>query len=207
MSEAIFTLHYLPSISYFVELLSAEQFLLERHDNFQKASFRNRTIINTANSTMILSIPLQGGRDKHQRYADVKISYATNWQKQHWQSIRSAYGSAPFFEHYARFFHPFYEKEFAFLYEFNVALLEKIMQLLKQKRELIFTETYSSQKAQSTSFFLPTSNDFRSETFEEKSKTIKPYIQVFSERFGFNPNVSVLDLLFCEGTNAVNYLL
>lgn len=199
MNTSLFTLYYLPSISYFAELLSAEHFLLERHDNFQKASFRNRTIINTANGTMALSIPLQGGRDKHQRYTDVKISYTTNWQKQHWQSIRSAYGSAPFFEHYARFFQPFYEKQTEFLYEFNLALFEKTLLLLKQKREIVFTESYS--------FFSPVSNDFRNETWKEKSKAINPYIQVFSERHGFNPNVSVLDLLFCEGPNAMSYLL
>lgn len=195
MSEAIFSVYYLPSISYFTEMVSVEKMLFEKHDNFQKATFRNRTIINTANGSQLLSIPIVGGRDKHQLYREVKISYAENWQKQHWQSIRSAYGSAPFFEHYADYIAPFYEKKVDALFDFNVLLLEKIFHLLKVKQPLNFTaefqHTYDGVA------------DFRDKNAE---KNIPTYIQVFSHKNGFNPNVSILDLLFCEGSNAVNYL-
>lgn len=203
-SEAIFSLYYLPSISYFAEFISAEKIVLEKHDNFQKASLRNRTTINTANGIQRLSIPVVGGRDKHQRYEEVKISYATNWQKQHWQSIRSAYGSAPFFEHYAAYIEPFYEKRFELLYVFNLALTEKLLQLLKQTRQLHFTEAFLFPYEEAIDF---REYDFPVSAGSTTENVVKSYIQVFAERNGFNPNVSVLDLLFCEGANAGNLLL
>lgn len=196
---AIFTLHYLPSVAYVSKLLSAEVFLIEKHDNFQKASFRNRTFINTANGTMLLSIPVIGGRDKHQQYADTQISYAENWQKRHWQSIRSAYGSAPFFEYYADYIAPFYGKRFDFLFDFNLALLEKTLALLKQKRTISLTQDFQHSYSEAA--------DCRNDDFIQSGKSVKRYIQPFSEKYGFNPNVSVIDLLLCEGTNATSILL
>src|SRR5262249_33518318 len=118
---------------------------IEEHENFVKSTFRNRCEIAGANGRQILSIPLLGGRDHHRLYKDVRISYYEDWQKKHWQSIRSAYGSAPFFEFYPDRFQPFYEQRYELLFDFNKALLKVVLGALKFNQGLTFTDSYKSE--------------------------------------------------------------
>ena len=195
----LLTLHYLPKIEWFAYFVKNESVILEQFDNYQKSSLRNRTIINAANGSMTLSIPLKGGRGVRLPYNKVEICYENNWQHQHWLSITSAYGSSPFFEHYADYLKPFYEKQYPTLFDFNHALLLVLLRLLKTKSAIAKTSSFEQQ---------PISvNDLRVSI--HASSAIQPkekYIQVFSEKHGFNPNASVIDLLFNEGPNAGNYL-
>ncbi len=188
MAEALLYLPYLPNINWLQNFVK-HQPVIEAHENFVKSSLRNRCEIAGANGKQTLSIPLKGGRDHHRLYRDVRISYQEDWQKKHWQSIRSAYGSTPFFEFYADRFQPFYEQQYEFLFEFNMALLSVALSALKFNNSLTLTESYT----------VPYSGiDLRLDDGISNTK----YHQVFEERNGFYPNLCVLDLLFNEGNRS-----
>ena len=187
MNSATFYLPYLPNISWLQNFVKHDVVFIEAEENFVKSSCRYRCEIAGANGKQILTVPIIGGRDHHQLYKAVKISYSENWQKKHWQSICSAYGSAPFFEFYALKFQPFYEKQFEFLFEFNLELLNMTLTVLKLKKDFELTTEY--QKTNSEMI------DLRS---NKQTSSIK-YYQVFEARNGFIPNLCVLDLIFNEG--------
>ncbi len=199
MAAAIMPLVYLPNISWFQNFLKYESVLIEREENFVKSTYRNRCEIANAAGKMALSIPIIGGRDHHQKYKDVKISYKTNWQHQHWQSLLSSYGSTPFFEFYADRVQNFYEKEFELLFDFNLELLHMILASLTVKSKLPMTSTY--EKLLIGTVDLRNINKLKTEQIE-----IPRYYQVFEERNGFISNLCILDLLFHKGPQSIDYL-
>lgn len=194
----LFSLHYLPSIHYFALLSQFENVQIEAHENYQKQSLRNRTYILTANKVSMLSVPVLAS-SKHQLINEVEISYAENWQQIHWRSIYSAYKKAPFFEFYADDFEKLFQNKTQFLFDWNWQMMSICLKYLQLNRQIDRTNNYEKQ------IELPTI-DFRSTFNSQKTpfNVEKPYIQVFGN--GFVNNLSILDLLFCEGTNAKPYL-
>jgi hypothetical protein len=198
MPAALIDLQYLPSISWFCTYLSYPEVWIEREENFVKSTARNRCSIAGAGGEIRLTIPLKGGRDHHRKYSETAISYQTNWHLQHWQSIVSAYGSAPFFEHYCEKFQKIYETPPALLFDFNLALLNMALTLLKLNKDYKLTAVYEKEPAGIT--------DFRSSRHNTLNIQHGRYYQVFEERNGFISNLSILDLLFNLGPEAKSYL-
>ena len=180
---------YLAPIEYYVVLANSERILLEQHEYYQKQSYRNRCRIATANGIMDLSIPVDSAGKTPIR--DLRISDHNNWQTHHWRSIETAYNSSPFFEYYADDFRPFFEKKWLFLWDFNLALFNKTLELLDIETKIELTEQY---KPETSDNFL----DLRATIHPKKeiSLLLKPYYQVFETKFGFMPNMSIIDLLF-----------
>ena len=180
---------YLAPIEYYVVLANAERILLEQHEYYQKQSYRNRCRIATANGIMDLSIPVDSAGKTPIR--DLRISDHNNWQTHHWRSIETAYNSSPIFEYYADDFRPFFEKKWLFLWDFNLALFNKTLELLDIETKIELTEQY---KPETSDNFL----DLRAAIHPKKeiSLLLKPYYQVFETKFGFMPNMSIIDLLF-----------
>lgn len=180
---------YLAPIEYYVVLANSERILLEQHEYYQKQSYRNRCRIATANGIMDLSIPVDSAGKTLIR--DLRISDHNNWQTHHWRSIETAYNSSPFFEYYADDFRPFFEKKWLFLWDFNLALFNKTLELLDIETKIELTEQY---KPETSDNFL----DLRAAIHPKKeiSLLLKPYYQVFETKFGFMPNMSIIDLLF-----------
>ena len=148
---------------------------------------------------MRLSIPLKKGKNEQQDIRQVAISYEENWPALHWQSIRSAYGNAPFFDFYSEELQEFYQRDYQLLFQFNTELLQWLLVQLGLNSTLQFTEEY---KIDYPSPFL----DFRNGIFPKKHRQKEDprfqqasYPQVFMEKNGFLPNLSTLDLLFCAG--------
>lgn len=192
--STVMYLPYLPDINWLQQYVANQPVLLEQHENFVKSTWRNRCYITGANGVQLLSVPLQGGRDHHRLYKDVEVSNAVNWQQKHWQAIRSAYGSAPYFEFYADRFLPYYEKQYQYLFEFNADLLRVVLKSLKLSAEVTFTPGYEPAAAYN--------NDLRN----DKQESSVRYYQVFEERNGFVPNLCALDLLFNEGPQSLAIL-
>ena len=170
---------------------------LEAHEHYVKGSYRNRCHIAAANGVQRLSIPLRKGKHQQQPIREVRIAYDEPWQARHWQAIRSAYGSAPFFEHVADVLHPFFhQKKYDLLWDWNLDLLHRLLSLARLNTEIRFTETFGQAP--------PGTLDFR-ETFHPKrpAPPERPapirYPQVFEDRHGFLPDLSAIDLLFCSG--------
>lgn len=194
---------YLPPIYLFSQLQNCDEIILEASEHYQKRSFRNRCDIAASNGILSLTIPLQTGKNAQQNIKEVKIAQVENWQKQHWQSIRSAYGKAPFYEFYADIFHPHYEKQYEFLFDFNVALLQSCLKLLKLPINISTTSDYKKEISETNII------DFRNKINKREIigfEKIKKYPQLFEDRHGFQPNLSILDLLFCMGNQAKSYL-
>ena len=199
MNVALLYLPYLPNLFWFSNYLNNESILIEHEEKFVKSSFRNRCVIAGANGVQVLSIPLTGGRDHAQFYKEVRISHHYNWGKKHWQSIRSAYGSAPYFEHYADKFLPLFEKHFEYLFDFNLALLEVLLRSLKMNKHFDFTSTYEKSNLELMDLRLIKSAD-------EEINLLR-YYQVFENKNGFIPNLSIIDAVFNLGPETKNYLL
>ena len=194
-------LFYLPPIEFFAAVEGMETILIERHDNYQKQSYRNRTTIQLANQVANLSIPVVGG-NKKVRYSEVKMDDSQNWRNIHLRGIRSAYGKAPFFE----YFYPGLEKVFGkghrYLYDFNLELLTLCLANLRHAAKLGETSTYGEYVEE-----IDLRGYLRAKEPFELRNIYKPhpYGQIFG--LNFAPNLSVIDLLFCEGPNAKQVIL
>lgn len=193
---------YFGPLSWFSHLLSAETVTIDRHEHYRKQTWRNRCRIVGPNGVQDLVIPVRLNGN-HTPVSEVRIDYSGRWQQQHWGALFSAYGQAPFFGHYAEKIRPFYEeKRWEKLVDFNRETLELCLHLLKAKKRWNYSED-----------FLPyAENDLRlvispkNKNAEQHLVSSKPYIQVFSDRHGFIPDLSMLDLLFCCGPVSLDYL-
>ncbi len=193
--SALFSTAYLAPVEYFQYLKTAGKVCIEQHEYYQKQTYRSRCRIATANGIMDLSIPVE--KRNHTLIRDIRISEHSDWQTQHWRSIEAAYNSSPFFEYYADDFRPFFEKKWLFLWDFNMELLHKTLELLDIETEILLTETYKPQTGEVTL-------DLRDIIHPKKEASIplKSYYQVFATKFGFIPNMSIIDLLFNMGNES-----
>ena len=194
----ILPLSYLPSVEYVARLLR-EQCVIDVGENYVKRSERNRAYILSANKVMPLTVNVVGGNRPRLPMRDVEIDYSKRWQHQHWVSIVSAYKSSPYFDHYAPYLEPFYRREWRYLVDYNRELLELLLRLLGSPMALPISEQYVEVREGAL--------DLRPKHREGSTFVAEPYFQNFSERMPFQPNLSVLDLLLCEGPSAIDGVL
>lgn len=201
----LLSLAYLPPVSWFALLEHTETAVLEVHENYQKGSLRNRCHIAGPNGVQRLSIPLVKGKHQQMPIREARIAYDEPWQRLHWRSIRAAYGNAPFFEHYADTLALFFEKNYPFLFDFNLELLYWLMAKIKGRGELIHSQGFAPKDGRELlhdyrDAIGPEPDDWPDWFFPAR------YPQVFMEKTGFLPNLSALDLLFCTGNQAKEIL-
>lgn len=189
---------YMPSVEYVARLLRQEC-MVDLGEHYVKRSQRNRAHILSANGVMPLTVHVENANRSRQRMRDVKIDYSKRWQHQHWVSILSAYKSSPYFDHYASVIEPFYRREWRFLVDYNMDYLHTLLRLLGAKCDVTVSENYIEAAAEDL--------DLRPRQKEDSTFVAEPYYQVFSERMPFEPNLSVLDLLMCEGPSAIDAVL
>lgn len=199
---AIFPIFYLPPVSYFSALnVNNFEFLIEKEEHFPKQTYRNRATVYSPNGPLDLFLPVIKGSKYHTKMKDVKISYDFKWQRLHWLSLESCYRNSPYFEFYEDELAPFYNQKTTFLYDYNLELLQWIFKQLKKSPELQFTTEYIKE--------LEPGLDYRGKA-QFKNEVLlasaKPYHQVFEDRSGFLPNMSIVDLLFNQGPQAKHYL-
>ncbi len=186
---------YLAAVPLYARLYASESLVIDDVAPFVKQTYRNRALIATENGMQSLTIPVvhDGGKVAMR---DVRISEHGNWRHQHWNAIVSAYRKSPFFDYYADDFAHFYEERDGFLMDFNLRLHGVVSGLLGLEREIAFL----SDEAFDASAVV----DLRCIAEPKALDTVdgavqQPYYQVFAQRNGFIPNLSIVDLLFNEG--------
>jgi hypothetical protein len=199
--KAVFSSLYAGNLDFYSCLLKADQIIIDVHENYVKQSYRNRCEIYGANGKLALIIPII--RSSSTPMKEVKIDYDQNWQKIHWKSLESSYRSSPYFEFYEdKFIHLYEQKNIHYLVDFNMELLNIFLKLLDLDIELSYTDSYEKEiknKLDQRSLIHPKMGT--SQYYNENK-----YIQVFEEKMGFIPNLSIYDLVFNEGPAAVNIL-
>lgn len=197
----VFELQYFPPVSFFSTLFGETYVYLDIYEIYRKMSFRNRCLIAGAQGIISLSVPLQKGRNQQLPMNEVRISDAEKWQSRHFKSIRSAYNKSPFFDFYHDELAAIYQRRFELLADWNICCLEWVREKLSWHTGIRYTE--SAIPFQSDGI-----RDLRNQVLPKNYMEWEPvkYRQVFEERTGFFPNLSILDLLFNCGPRASELL-
>lgn len=188
--------HYLPDAFFFYLGMQSKVILIEANENYQKNSFRNRCDILSANGPLSLSVPLRKGKNTALPIREVEIAFDMPWHKKHWQAIRSAYGSSPFFEHYEMQIKETLLNPPHLLFDFNLSLIQLLIKLSGLDIQISLTDTY--EKEYDPEFYLDLRDAKRYQAYKS-SISVPTYEQVFSDKFEFQRGLSFLDLLMCQG--------
>lgn len=201
--EAVIQPLYFGPIDLFVSIAKSESLCFEVNDNYQKQSYRTRQYIYGANGKLLLNIPIKHSNNgQRQLLKEVKIENDFKWQVLHWRSLEAAYRTSPFFEYFEDDFYPIYHTKYQYLIDFTQAAWQVLLYSLGLEIKLNHTTNYQEEYSKDAVI------DLRKYAVAKRKPLveIQKYIQVFEVKKGFIPNLSILDLLFNEGNNALNYL-
>ncbi|WP_439128756.1 WbqC family protein [Polaribacter sp.] len=191
---------YFSPISQYTAIANQKTITFEIEDNFQKQSYRNRCYIYNTNGKQLLNIPVKHLATKgRKKTKDTRVENNVPWQDQHLKSLKTAYHNSPFFEFYVDDLVPIFTKEYTFLQDLNLDTFLFVKDALQLDIQFQKTTSYETECAQ---------NDFRflADVKHQPDNIAKKYIQMFDDKHGFLPNLSILDLLFMEGPNAISFL-
>lgn len=199
-----FATAYLAPVSYYVQLYAAtEGTRIEQWEHYVKQTYRNRCVIATAQGPLPLTIPTESNGGEKCLMRDVRISDHGNWRHLHWNAIESAYRQSPFFEYYADDFRPFYEKKYDFLLDFNEQLRELVCNLIGFSPRVELSTEYLREVPAGDTDLRTLIHPKRPCIEALPDYTPRPYYQVFKERHGFLPDLSIVDLLFNMGPESL----
>ena len=202
MNQIILSSAYLAPVEYYAKLFAYDKVYVERFDSYMKQTYRNRCVIASAGGPQALTIPTEKGEGAKCLMKDIRISDHGNWRHVHWTAFVAAYKHSPFFDYYADEFHRFYEKRYDFLYDFNMELCHWMCEQIDLQPVMIPTDDYVA---------VPEGmDDYRERIHPKKVYTeadpdfsLVPYYQVFDAKQGFQPNLSIADLLFNMGPESL----
>ena len=195
---------YFGPVQWYQKLNQSDRCLIERHDHFIKQTYRNRCVIATTNGLQALTVPIERFEGAHCAMLNIRISDHGSWRHLHWNALQSAYGESPFFEFYADDIRPFFERRWDFLVDFNMETTQKMCELLDIQPHITLTDAYVSAEDVGVTDYrdvIRPKNPLPDDSFQPRR-----YYQVYEQKHGFQPNLSILDLLFNEGPEAVLYL-
>lgn len=196
--KVLLPLFYLPPISWFSVFLQHDaEVTLEQFENFPKQTYRNRTVIYGANGKLALIIPVLHNGKK--TINEIEVSQRENWQKLHWKSIKNAYQSSPYFEFYEDQLAQIFTFETQSLFQFNFNALQIIQKILKTEKAYSLNEEFTKT---------PAEVDFRNKFSAKKESEfeMEEYYQTFSDKLGFEKDLSILDLICNKGPESLTYL-
>ena len=199
MCTAVLSTTYFGPIQWYQKLHRYESCIILQDEQFLKQTYRNRCVIATANGLQALTVPVEKGE---RNIRNIRISDHGNWRHVHWNALVSAYGDSPFFQYYADDIRPFFESRWEYLYDLNMAITVKMCELLDIHPNI--TDRLDGDVHGGV--------DNLTDAIDPKHGSVDPafvprrYYQVYERRYGFQPNLSILDLLFNEGNESVLYL-
>lgn len=193
--KLISDIQYFAPVIFYYTLSECTHCIFDQYEHFQKMSFRNRCTLPGGNGPITLSIPIIGGRGLRAPMKDVRILNKENWQARHWKTIMSCYNKSPWFGHYAHELEELYSRKFEFLIDWNLECFKWVTDKLAIKTPWSLSDSYVPKY--DAGEYLDWRGELIPATINEKYPATKRYPQVFEDRFGFVPNLSVLDYLFC----------
>lgn len=198
MSSLLIEPHYLGSLEYFSLLIQYENIFLDIEGRFQKQTYRNRCLILGSNKILSLIVPVSYSNNAMMK--DVKIDSGQRWKKDHWGAFYSSYGKAPFYEYFEDSIADVWKKDHKYLIDLSCDFMTLMLKIIQKDVNLSFFEAASSD----------TKDDFRNTIIPKKSFLDRniyqsiPYSQLFGDNF--SPNLSILDLIMCEGPQSYHVL-
>ena len=207
--RALLSSTYFGPVQWYQKLNTYPTVCLERYDHFVKQTYRNRCVIPTTQGAQILTVPVERTGGEKCLMKDIRISDHGNWRHLHWNALMSAYGESPFFEYYADDIRPFFEKRWDYLFDFNLEITQTLCELLDIHPNISLTDEYIPSEGEGIHQQLW--DDYREairtkHPAEDSSFIPKKYWQVYQQKLGFLPNMSVLDLLFNMGNESLFFL-
>lgn len=198
MSSMVIEPHYLGSLEYFSLVIQQEKIVFEVSDTFQKQTFRNRAYFLGSNKVLQMNVPLS--YNNGMKTKDVKVDYSHRWIKDHWGAFYSSYGKAPFFEYFQEDFKQIWENKPTFLIDLNQKFFHLILKILKTNIKIEFTSTYQKEYEFNRRDLISPKSSFTDRKFYQPI--------VYTQLFGntFVPNLSIIDLVMCEGPQASSIL-
>ncbi len=192
---------YFGPVQWYQKFYRSDEVQIEQHENFLKQTYRNRCLIATTQGVQALTVPVE--HHNGQCIKDLRISDHGNWRHLHWNALQSAYGESPFFEYYQDDLRPFFDKRWTFLLDFNEEIRQKTCELIDIRPRVSFSSEFRVESGEFTDF-----RNVISPKHPEPDPDFfpKPYYQVYQQRHGFLPNLSILDLLFNMGPESIFYL-
>jgi hypothetical protein len=187
---------FFPPVQQFAWIMQHPRIVIEQHDTYAKQTFRNRMQIAGPNGIQNLSVPIEKPFGSQSKMKDIRVKYNDDWQKQIFRSILTAYHNSAFYEYYIDDFAPFFKQPFDHLIDLNTAILRKALEILELDVDIRFSAAYTEHgKADFREFAHPKPQ------YRKADPYFKPpaYYQLFTEKYGFIPNLSIIDLLFNEG--------
>lgn len=197
---------YFPPVEYFLAIAQSGRVLVEQNELYQKQSYRNRCRIYSGGGVMQLSIPVIKDVIHARPIRDIRIDYSEPWLQQHTRAIEAAYNSSPFYLYYKDDFLEILRKKPEFLFDLDIALTEKLLELVGIKAEISFTDSFRPDCG-AGDFRTRIQPKYHGESLLDEFGFNREYYQIFSSRFGFQPNLSILDLLCHEGPGAISFLI
>lgn len=197
---SLFIPTYFSPISQYKEIVKVDEITFEMEDNFQKQSYRNRCYIYNTNGKQLLNIPVSHPFSiERKKTKNTLVDNSENWQDHHFKSLKTAYRSSPFFEFYVDDLVPIFEKKYKYLQDLNIDTFLFIKDAVQLETNYKKTKDYN---------LVDKNLDFRNLADVKNTSEIpfKKYIQIFDDKHGFLPNLSILDLLFMEGPNIFSFL-
>ena len=201
MKQLLLSTTYFGPIQWYQKLYRAEEVFIERCESFQKQTYRNRCIIATTNGPQALTVPIERKFTVNYYIKDIRISDHGNWRHLHWNALQSAYGESPFFDYYQDDIRPFFEQRWDYLFDFNEAIREKMCELLDIQPKVDYSKEFTVNYMKDYRMVIRPKNPEPDPDF-----TPKRYYQVYEQKHGFLPNLSILDLLFNMGPESIFYL-
>lgn len=196
------TTAYWAPVQYYTKLFRYPRVVTEQFDHYTKQTYRNRCVIAAPDGPLALTVPTVKYEGLKCPMKDIRISDHGNWRHLHWNALESAYRNSPFFEYYADDFRPFYEKKWDFLLDFNLAIQDMVCRLIDLQPQMSRSDQFLDENcgpAEDCRFLI------QPRVLAEQDAHFRavPYYQVFAERNGFLPNLSIADLLFNMGPESL----
>ena len=209
--QTLLSTTYFGPIQWYQKLYRAEKVFIERCETFQKQTYRNRCLIATTNGIQALTIPVSSSTPDSCLLSTTRISDHGNWRHLHWNALKSAYGESPFFDYYQDDIRPFFEQRWDYLFDFNEAIRAKMCELLDIQPSVSYTKEFTPSEGLASKSTVNKIKDYRSAIRPKHPEpdpdfTPKRYYQVYEQKHGFLPNLSILDLLFNMGPESILYL-